>query len=184
MNIKLGNNIATWNIVLSFGMILVVCLILFDWLVPKPSAAVVEAKYEAEFQELEASLKLNEKKLQDVQEALTTYSYKGDPESVTPQILALVNSIAKNKNITVKSFRPQKPDNVENLTRLKYVVLVEGSFRDVVSFVKAADEPTNLFSVSAFQAASADGESDKVNATISLVAFALQTQNPGASTRG
>jgi hypothetical protein len=51
-------------------------------------------------------------------------------------------------------------------------VTVEGSFPDVMGFVKAVQAPENKLSVAQIQLASADGASDMVTLTLGLNAFA------------
>lgn len=171
MNLQLGNNSATWNVVIILGMILLVGLCAAEILIPKPGHIVAERRYQREKIELTAAIQKAEDTLKSHTAEVEQLTYTGIPDSITPRILEQVNQIAKTNNVNVKSFRPQRVEAGDGIVRLPYILLVDGKFTDVVSFVRTADEPSTLFSVNLLQTAAADGQSDRVNATIGLVAF-------------
>lgn len=176
-DIQLGNNVLTWNLVIGFSVLLFAATLAFDLLVPKPSKQQAYAAHLSKKSDIEIETLQAKRKLEEAQTVLETYTFQGHPETVTPKILEQVSAIARNHNIAIKSFRPQKTDAEEGIARLPFVVLVEGTYPNLVSFVKALDEPSVLLGVNLLQVSAADGETDRVNATLGLVAVTVPTEN-------
>ncbi len=181
MNLQLGNNTVTWNIVIVIGMLLLVGLSAAEIFIPKPGTVMAERRYQREKQELVASIAETDAKLKAHTVEVEQLTYTGIPDAITPIILEEINKVAKTKYVNVKSFRPQKSEAGDGIVRIPYVLLVEGRFVDIVSFVRTADEPSTLYSVNLLQTASADGESDRVNATIGIVAFTRPPEDEKAT---
>lgn len=171
MNIELGHNVKTWNLVIGLALVLLVAVAAYDLIVPKPSVQKERVRMNREIRKAEIDRNEAEAKLA----ALTANPPKAFevlPEKATPQILAEVTRLAGESKVNVKSFRPQRPDMNGAMARLTYVVLADGTFDQAMSFAKALDAADNRIGVTQIQFASADGETDKVNVTIGIVAYA------------
>ena len=173
MNLEFGNNKQTWNIVIGACLVTMLGIAIGDMLIPKPNAARERKRFTQETQKIKAEINEGEQRLATETVTVQRYTYKGDPETVTPKILDHVNQLAKTNAIKVKSFRPQKAQEADGIVRIPYTVQVEGKYKDVVAFIKSVDEPSTLFSVNLLQLSAADGESDTVNATVGISAFSL-----------
>lgn len=171
MNIELGHNVKTWNLVIAFALVLLVAVAAFDLLVPKPSVQKERVRMTSELRKAEISRDEAEEKLEELT-LNPPKAFEVLPEKATPAILAEVTRLAGTSKVNVKSFRPQRPDMNGAMARLTYVVLADGTFDQAMAFAKALDASDNRIGVTQIQFASADGETDKVNVTIGIVAYA------------
>lgn len=92
-------------------------------------------------------------------------------QELGPTALGQVNEAAVKRKVKVSSFRPQKINNVKGVTLVPYVMTVEGSYPDVVGLVRDLGNENSKLAVNLVQLASADANSDKVSATVGLVAY-------------
>lgn len=92
-------------------------------------------------------------------------------DEVAAATMAKVTNLAQARNLKVVAFRPQRTQDDNGVVRLPYQTTLEGPFPQVVSLLK--DLGTSKFKVvvSTVQIASADGATDKVTATVGLVAY-------------
>lgn len=93
------------------------------------------------------------------------------PDAIAPKALSIVTEAANKNQLKINAFRPQKPTTSGELEELHYVVAIEGRFPTVATFLKSVETPDNRLAVDLFQVTSADGATDRVTATVGLVAF-------------
>lgn len=173
MNFELGNNLRTYNIFIGILLLVLIGVAAFFTIVPKPNKLVAERAGILRLEKAERELKLNEAKLEALQ-VKDAAIWEGQADTVTPQILQSISIIAKAQGINLKSFRPQAPIADGEISRGNYVLLIDGSFPDVANFVRALESPTSRLAVSQVQLTAVDQETDKVNATVGVVAYVLQ----------
>lgn len=169
---QLGNNVLTWNLVIIVSAIVIVGVFVAEFFLPEPVMSKERQRYTAQVRETKLETEEAKEQLVILTDALERFTYSGQAEAVTPKILEQVNQLAETKSVNVKSFRPQRIEPSEGLVKLPYVLQISGTYPNVVSFVRTIDEPSTLFSVYLLQVAAADGETDQVNATVGIVAFA------------
>lgn len=92
-------------------------------------------------------------------------------EQIEATALAVVDKTAKARGVRISGFRPQKPMTEQGLTRVPFLVSVEGTFPAVCDLARDLGTRENRLAVNIIQVASADAASDRVNATIGILAF-------------
>ncbi len=171
-----------WNILMGVAVLAMGGLLAYDLLAPVPTVQ----------QSIRARLR-NEKEVMDqtkaLREDLAKYEaevasrvWSGTADTVSAQTLDLATKVAKSKGLKLSAFRPQKAAEDGELTRLSYVLTLEGRFPALMGVVKELETPTHRLSVHLVQVASADEASDLVNATVGVTAF-LEKAKPRADTK-
>ncbi len=99
--------------------------------------------------------------------------WTGPLERIGPVSLDRIDKLASKRRLKMIALRPQRTDEIADFVMVPLTVTVEGSFPDVMGFVRDIQAPANKLSVAQIQLASADGASDAVTLTVGLNAFAL-----------
>lgn len=170
MNLTLGNTVKTWNAVAIITLLALLGLAIADILIPKPRVADLHRKMGREQSQLKIAVSEAQRQL-DAGDPSATLVWDTTAESITPSLLNKVNSVANGHKVKVKAFRPQKSETKEDIVRLPYLVIAEGSFVQVASFVRSLESGDLKAGVSQVQISAQGGDSDAVNATIGLVAY-------------
>jgi Tfp pilus assembly protein PilO len=162
------------------ALLVVVCTGLYALLVKAPAIPTnartrLEARDKIRQEAQDARIRAQQV---SAQVAGSTWAVPSD--QVAAQSLAKITGFAKARNITVVAFRPQKTVEVEGLTQLPFLILVDGKFPEVMQFMKDIERTDTKLAVSLVQMASADEASDRVSATIGAAAY-LQPQKKGAT---
>lgn len=117
---------------------------------------------------------LKEKAAADVYSAdliIEKQLWTGKVAEITPAALAKVGRLVSDSQLNLVSFRPQKPLEGANLLQIQYNLSVDGSYSNVATLVDKIERSDARLAVNSVQYASAENDSDKVTATIGLVAF-------------
>lgn len=175
MNLELGDNLKTWTAVCAIFAFLAIGIAAANFMIPMPNAKEAEIDGKNNVKQAKAELTKSQDELAELKSA-DPGIWEGQTETVTPQILQAITVIAKTQGVTLKSFRPQKPVADGDISRSNFIVLIDGSFPKVVSFIKALDATTSKLGVNQVQIASIDQESDSVNATIGIIAYIRQPE--------
>lgn len=170
MNIEIGDNLRTWTIICALLCLMTIGVAVAHYTIPSADAKLEERRGKAHLEAAIKDRKASEEKLAAL-EIGDTAMWEGVSESVTSQILQSVTVIAKTQNINLKSFRPQTAVADGDLSRNNYVVLIEGSFPQVVGFIRSIDTPSSRLGISLVQVSASDQETDSVNATVGIVAY-------------
>jgi Tfp pilus assembly protein PilO len=99
-------------------------------------------------------------------------------DDVTPVALAKISRMSKTNQVTLVSFRPQKPTEGTVLVQQPYVLTVDGPFTNVANLIDAIEKSDNRLAVSQIQFAATEGESDVVSAQIGLIAYLNRKEAP------
>lgn len=160
-----------WNGLLIAAMFALVGVLAFDQFVPMPkpskrtlSQIRTENQTRTEMDKLREDLKTG-------QAVIAARIWTESPDIVGALALDRATNLAKASGLNLSAFRPQKPIEEGELVRLPFVMTLEGSFAGLEKFVKNLETDANRLSVTLVQAASADGASDLVNATVGISAF-------------
>ncbi len=138
---------------------------------PKPPSAAVE-KTQAN--------KLR-KQIQDAQmssiaakASVISRTWSEAPAAVQDKVLTLTATLAKKRGVSFVRLQPQRVSADSGpLDQLPFLLVIEGPFPAVTSLEKDLELPANRLAVSQFQITSSDSESDKVSASIGLVAHRI-----------
>ena len=166
-----------WNGLLIGAMLVLFGLLLFDLMVPVPKAPQrVQARKEDDL-----LIQKETKKVRDdyahARAAIDVRVWQATPDAIGSQTLDLATNAAKRFGLALSGFRPQKPTDEGELTRLTYVMTLEGPYPGLQAMVQDLETPGRRLSVHMVQVASADDASDLVNATIGISAF-IEKQKP------
>lgn len=101
-------------------------------------------------------------------------TWTGAEDEIAPKAMAAVSAQARKHFVNVSAFRPQRVVNVDGVSHLNYLVAVEGGFPEIVAFLKSFETPESKIAVKAVQMTSADGATDAVRVSVSLVAYRVE----------
>lgn len=93
-------------------------------------------------------------------------------DQIGPAALAKVTTFAKAHQVKLTSFRPQRVADADGLTQIPFMMTLDGAYPNVVAFVKDIEASDSRLAVNQVQLSSSDGATDKVSASIGLVAYA------------
>lgn len=172
-DIKLGNDVRTWNMVGALAIVVLLALLIADQLIPTPSVA--GARKAASEKERKLTMEYKEKleKYEVSKTVIAASAWGGAAERVSPAILDRLTKIASIKGLKIQSFRPQKIQDAADLEVLAYSLSIEGPFPNVMSFIQLVEKQEKNLAVTLVQVASADGETDEVNASLGIAAFVI-----------
>lgn len=170
MNLELGNNKRTWNIVCVIAVLVMMVIAIADLVMPKPTVDKEIVKRNREVQQMEIKLRKDQEELERLI-LEDSGLWQGAQEEVTPKILQEVSKLATANRVNLKSFRPQTPVSDGETIRAHFVILADAKFPDMAKFVRALESGSTKIGLNIVQLSSADQESDQVNATIGIVAF-------------
>jgi hypothetical protein len=161
-----------WNVVTIIAVILFAGVALFDTFAPKP----VVTKTKRQFgQDRAVALKQAEEekeKLQVAQNDVSKYVWSAN-SNVQSQSLSTVTALATKYKVQLQSFRPERSTEEDGLVHMPYLILVQGDYLSVTKMLKDVENPRNKLAVNMVQYSSADTSTDRVNATIGVIAYAL-----------
>ena len=168
---KVESTLRFWNGMLIAAMLVLFGLLIFDLMVPVPKAT----QRFAQRQEDDFLIQKETKNLLDDYNAaravIASRVWMANPDTIGSQTLAIATEDAKRFGLGLSGFRPQKPTEEGELTRLTYVMTLEGPYPGLQAMVRDLETPGRRLSVHMVQVASADDASDLVNATIGVSAF-------------
>lgn len=182
MSLKNLAHLSGASAILALAILIGVAAVGFDLFWPDPAPAKSKLQRAKEEAELEASLKDLRERQAQAKSLIATYAWEGDPRKVSADALASATEIAQECGVKLATFRPQRPGEAESVVTLAYTMSLEGSFPNVHEFLRRLETKPSRLSVVMVQLASADGSSDKVNATVEARAY--QSSKPVRSTEG
>ncbi len=157
-------------------MVVMSSVVILDFLIPKPNMGVLTRKHSLEQNKLksETSKLFDEIKLN--RDFVASQMRTSGPQQVGADVMSQVGGLAEKESVKVTAFRPQRSEPNAGMTRYPYSVVCEGAFPAVSRFVRAIEAPGTKLATVSVQIVAADGETDKVTATIGLVAFLNNSQ--------
>lgn len=182
MSLKNLAHLSGASAILALAILIGVAAVGFDLFWPEPAPAKSKLQRAKEEAELEASLKDLRERQAQAKDLIATYAWEGDPRKVSADALASATEIAQECGVKLATFRPQRPGEAEGVVTLAYTMSLEGPFPNVHEFLRRLETKPSRLSVVRVQLASADGSSDKVNATVEARAY--QSSKPVRSTEG
>jgi len=169
-------NERSWNSISLAAIVAMVGVLIGQFMLPTPKLGkVVQTRRNEE-------TKLR-KEIDKLRLDVSTLRVKNDKrlwtqpaDQVGAAAMAKVTEIAASKSLKVLAFRPQRTVEDTGVTRHPYQVAVDGSFVQVLEFVRALETPNLKLPVVTVQLAAADGATDRVTATIGIVAYRAEQE--------
>jgi len=105
---------------------------------------------------------------------VSAFTWRQKQEEIGPLALAGISKLVRNHGLKLITFRPQKAEQEKDVTRIPFLMALEGSYSDVVAFTKDLENPQSKLAVNMVQLNSSDGVTDQVNAAINVVAYSTE----------
>lgn len=161
------------NVVTLASVAVLASTLVFMLVVPKPTTkGLAKERRDKEFK-IKLDTEKARQRLAEAKAQMKDRVWTGSIERIGPVSLERIDKLAAKRRLKMIALRPQRTDEIADFTQVPLTVTVEGSFLDVMGFVKEVQAPENKLSVAQIQLASADGASDMVTLTIGLNAFAV-----------
>lgn len=160
-----------WKSLTVAIMVVMAALFAFQMFAPKPGSHKSLAQRAEEEAKAKRSIRDLRERVAKLQKANDDRLWKGSSDELGAGTMAFVSKAAAANGLKVIAFRPQRSEVVGELTRYAYLVALEGPFPRVVSFVDSIERPKTKMAVGSVQFSSADGATDRVSASVSVVAF-------------
>jgi Tfp pilus assembly protein PilO len=164
-------NEQSWRAATIVAMVLCVLLLAFHLFVPRQRLAANTARHQADELKLMQEVKDLRDRVSLMQTVNATHVSQGPGDSVGAEAMATVSNLAKTSNLKLIAFRPQRPQIDGVLTRNAYLAALEGPYPNVVRLVNTIEKSSKKLAVQSMQLASADGATDKVTASVTVVAY-------------
>ena len=161
------------NLAILLAVIAIVGAVVFMVAVPKPSVQRLITKQRQDEAKIFDDADKAHKELAGAQKKIVSQVWGGPAQEIGPGALQKMNLLATDHKIKLSGFRPQRTSQASGLEMLPYSVTAEGSFTDVLRFVKAIEDPKNKLAVHEVQIASSEANSDQVTANIGLTAYRI-----------
>ncbi len=144
-------------------------------LLPKPKVAMTTRAID----KVALDSRLNIKKAKDAgardQEFVAQYVWTGPASQVAPVALARATKLSADHHLKLIAFRPQRTTDADGFTQLPFQISVEGPFPAVAAMLRELETPQGQLCVNLVQVSAAEGDTNKVSATIGTIAFLRPT---------
>ena len=159
-------------------------------LVPTPTVVGKEKDKAATRKQIQDQIEATQMKGQQARAQAANRLWQGDPDTITAAVLARLTQEANGRKLKLSAFRPQRIQNLPELSELPFSVQVSGAYPSVHAFAATLDALGSKLALRSLQLASSDANSNAVTATLGISAFipALPSTSPtptkGGATRG
>lgn len=154
------------------GLVALAAVALYDGLAPRAPAESLPAAIKVREQRQARDVELARKDLKKFEETVASDTWTKSGDEFGPFLMREVGGWARKTGVGMVSVRPQKTERTEFAIQFNYLLTMEGSFPNLVKFVEEFETPESVLSVRTLQVTSADAETDKVRASIGVVAYA------------
>ncbi|MCC7434966.1 MAG: type 4a pilus biogenesis protein PilO [Methanoregulaceae archaeon] len=160
-----------WIALGYLAVVVAACMLAASFAFPIKSAGAVVATRAQEDRNLDASIETLRTEVSTLRAKNLMRLWTQPADEVAAATMAKVTSLAQGRNLKVIAFRPQRTVDDAGVVRLPYQVTLEGPFPQVIGFLQGLETSKFRAIVSTVQIASSDGATDKVTATIGVVAY-------------
>jgi len=140
---------------------------------PKPTAKAAVIKERTQTTKEKAARSTAETETLVAKAAVISRTWTEQPASIQDKVLTLTATLAKKRGLNFVRLQPQRVSLAEPLEQYPFLLVVEGPFPKVAELERDLELPANRLAVSLFQITSSDSESNKVSASIGLVAHRI-----------
>lgn len=158
------------NLITVAAVLALVGGLALQWL-PKPSDPHLVSRTRAETTSVLEQKKKTDEMMATSKAYVENLTWSGEPDQINETILNRVNALIKKNSLKLSSLRPQRANTVDDLDTMPYLVIVEGTFPQIVQFARDLDVPANKLATSLIQISTADTNSGRVTANIAVVAY-------------
>jgi type II secretory pathway component PulM len=173
INFKAKDELGT-TVAAVLGLLGLAGVLAYMLFVPPPSEKTSSQKLLQEQAEIVKSVDDAKAKLATANVVINKQTWATSIPEVESTTLSKLSSLARANGVKLTGLRPQRQTMAGELEAIPFVLSAEGSFPTVLAFVKAVENPENRLAVNLVQLTSAEGDSDKVTATVGLTAFRLE----------
>lgn len=113
------------------------------------------------------------------QKVVAQHAYSATEQEIEPELLRSLGETALKHKVKLSAFRPQRSVDNSGLTILPYQLSIEGTYLNVLAFANDLEVQADKIALTQILLSSADGNTDKVNATVGVAAYNL----PPSSTK-
>ncbi len=159
------------NVVIVASVVIMVCAGLFMALAPKPLPQLTADQIRKQKNKANIAILDSTKKSKAASTIIAQKTWQGNPEEVLPLALQKVALMAQKHHLKVIGFHPQSLIYAPSITLIPCVVNVDGTFINVVAFEREIEAGNTNLAVNLMQFASGDQMSNKVSASIGIVAY-------------
>ncbi len=168
----------TATIVTAAGIVLLLSSVAFMFLAPKPNAAEAIRKQNARIATAVRATDAAKARASQANAFVATNTWSGNIEEISPTALARVTQSARQRGLNLLSFRPQRAADNNLPIQLPFLATLEGTYPSVLQFARDLETKGSRLVVSSVMVSSTDASSDRVTASIGLVAFIDPTPPP------
>jgi len=167
-----------WSIFAGVALVLMVLIVAFDLLVPKPKAPLTDAQHQIDVDK-KTNEALSEKVLlAQARKDNQRFLWSMPVDKIGPTALSAVNELARVHQVTITAFRPQKQNEQSGLLLLPYLIVMQGTYPGVTGFLHDLQATSTKLAVNLVQVAAADQSTDQVNASIGVIAYTTPPEPP------
>ena len=170
------------SMVMIGSVVVMVCAGLFIAFAPKPTPNQTPDQVRKAKTRTNIAIKDSLKKIDVAKVVIANQTWPGTAEEVLPLALQKVTSMAQAHHLKIVGFHPQNVIVAPNISLIPCVVNVDGPFVNVVAFQKDIEAPGTNLVVNLMQYATADQESNKITASIGIIAYQPVKDVPVATT--
>lgn len=145
-------------------------LAVHQFLPVQTSAQFVQAK-KRQYDQTREKISEGKAKVKEIRDANTDRLWSNTPSEVSTEAMAMVANAAKSLNVTISSFRPQRPMQEGVVQILPFDAVVSGRFAAITALCSAIDSPAKKLALESIQINAADPNNETVTASIGLVAY-------------
>ena len=160
-----------WTAVSITALAAIAGLLIFHVMAPVPDASEVRLEKRAQISSLEGEINAYNASVKRQEADLAKRIWTVSADEVGTATMQRVTNSARQFNLKLLAFRPQRPQAEGDLIREGFLTALEGSFINVMQFVRSIEDKPEKVLVSTVQVSSADGGSDLVTASVSLATF-------------
>lgn len=159
------------NIVIVISAIALAFLLIVLILQPMPKAEGLQSKHRRDMRTAEQATVKARDRIKELDASIATVTWTGAAQQVGPIALSKVTALAKARGVKLNQFRPQRTVTVGDLTQQPFLASVEGPYPAVIAFAKDLETRDTRLAVNLIQVSSADANTDRVLASIGVVAY-------------
>lgn len=168
-DIHIDRNFGSKALIVIAILALVGGIAMYVW--PKSSGILTEQEKAKQIDKVKSEIATEEGVLKSRRGQIASLTWKQKTEEIGPAALANISKLVRAHGLKLVTFRPQKIEEQKDLFRIPFLMALEGSYSDVLSFTKELEKPGSKLAVNMVQLNSSDGVTDQVNATINVIAY-------------
>ncbi|MFZ4508335.1 MAG: type 4a pilus biogenesis protein PilO [Fimbriimonas sp.] len=170
INFKDKNAVGFSSLIVLAILVLATTLAVMLFL-PKPTDKGIAKQRRDKELELKLSKQQASDRLAELKASINSRIWDLPADQIGPGALSKVSQAAAAHKLKIVAFRPQRANEAEDLIQLPYLVTLDGPYLSVLGFVQDIQAKENKLAVNLVQLASADGASNRVTASVSLMAY-------------